>query len=1029
MTASRLRPSPPAALLTLLGALALGQLSSCDNPACVFGTEGCQIDPEQGANQVAATFPETGEWTVPGRPTIERIFPSGEAKPESPIVLVFSETISPATIDGAFSVERSGGIGGPGGETSAALVGDGRVLVLIPPGLIGGEEYQIILAEATEAQVADLSGAVLGRPEDGVVGTFTVTNDPPGVPDVLMTWPYDGSASASPITEVVTVFDRLIDPTSVTPLSWDVQVEGVDPEFDPAPELVTLEGGAQEPRIWTWHSIDTATGERAELGQRVTVSIDLSTDPDPALRISTVNEERMEPDMRSFSTNDFGLPIDTMITSVPDDAIGIENLSPTGSRELTMGLDFDDDTVMGDVLEIFIVGSNPDEDEEAPPRISKFREVNLEVGAGPYEVTREQLGLLQSSDPLVALFEAGDISFAFAMRRGELRTPLQVLDVDPIEEGVQDAFIDLEAPSFGLLIGQGLEDPPVLVSDLRELSVIGNASDKVRSVLVTAQLASGDVDNLDMFDPGVPPLPVEGSNGFFVAAPVDVGVLDPDEINVPVEVRVYDRALNPSDPATLSYTQRGASGIGLPISSGFDVEVTVFDSQTLAPISSALVYRHESVGGVLQPTPPLVLPTNASGRVDISPAAGDTLITVEAAGYHLFTYQGVPTTRLDVPLEPELIAVGLAGQTVVTPGSALTSPFLHPIMADSRVFLPGDSYRESTESFFNPFLNSTESTFGQIAVRRGEVGLLTFLATKDPADVNDPDAFSAGTFLQAFELDYPRVPLSAENTIDVTAIQVAELLSGAGVDPIDIPLGIPGQVFFEPPNYDIDFAFLEADSPRVSVEAFTYGVRGMMTIGMGLGYEDAPADRWDIRAAYSARARVVGELAGRRAIEDERYLKVELVGDTAMTANPMNRTGVRIPLSSATGSMTPPGVPLVTAPVGDTGGSDAYDVVFENVLTGPYDQLGIYRLTLQDVNGRRWIIWQPDPPAASGPVVTHVPPISVLGGVPLAFGQISAVVEGWAWSGFDAGDFFYTDVPRRHEAFTSASPKLFLQGP
>ena len=67
------------------------------------------------------------------------------------------------------------------------------------------------------------------------------------------------------------------------------------------------------------------------------------------------------------------------------------------------------------------------------------------------------------------------------------------------------------------------------------------------------------------------------------------------------------------------------------------------------------------------------------------PVAGR--ITVEAAGYDLFTFQGVPTTRLDVPLPPAApgpaSSVGVANSV----GQALSSAFIDNVLADSRVLL------------------------------------------------------------------------------------------------------------------------------------------------------------------------------------------------------------------------------------------------------------------------------------------------------------------------------------------------------
>ena len=579
-------------------------------------------------------------------------------------------------------------------------------------------------------------------------------------------------------------------------------------------------------------------------------------------------------------------------------------------------------------------------------------------------------------------------------------------------------MLDLVAPEFLGLIGQQAGDA-IFASDLRELSVVGFGSEEPRSVEVIAMLSGGTVTNRVGMD--LPPLPVYDPSGAFVAAPVNVGQIPSNEFPVLVDVIVYDKALNASVPFTLQYTQRGSSGLGTPlVGSGLDVSVVVYDEVTLEPIVGASVYSHESVGGVITAFAPPVGVTDANGAALVQSApSGDTLITVEFAGYNLFTFQGVPTTRLDIPLTADGIALASSVVGVSSQGSALSSAFIDNFAADSRRILPGTTVREADACSYNTLLDQTTCTFlPPLGLRAMEIGLVTFLATKEPSDLNDPNLFSAGTFLQAFELAYPRAPLSISSNDNVGMV-VGQLLSGADVDPQDIPLGTLPQVFNKPPNFALDFPAMIGD-PQVSVEAFTPGIGGMMTIGIGRPYFDVGNDRWDIRAAYSARGKAGGELASDLAIEDERLLRVEIVDSSG------NRTGVRQPMSSATGTLSPPGVPLLTAPAGVTAGA-AYDLVFENTLDGAQDTFGLYHVLLVDSAGRRWQLWTTDPPTASGNVVLHVPPISIQGGTPLGSGTVTCFIDGWSWPSFDPEAFMFSDVRRRHDRFTSASPKVFSQ--
>jgi hypothetical protein len=374
-----------------------------------------------------------------------------------------------------------------------------------------------------------------------------------------------------------------------------------------------------------------------------------------------------------------------------------------------------------------------------------------------------------------------------------------------------------------------------------------------------------------------------------------------------------------------------------------------------------------------------------------------------------------------VPLTPaNVVSFGTSFITASSSGPELSSPFIKNFASDSRVLLPGETLRLADACAYNTLLDQTICTFlPPLGLRLGEVGLVTFLATKDPGDLNDPNLFSAGTFLQAFELLMPRAPLTTLVPNDNVGIAVGDLLSGAGVPPGDIPLAFGPQVFSKPPNFSLDFPNIDG-APRVSVEAFTSGVRGMMTIGQGRPYFDVGNDRWDIRSAYTAKAKAGGELATALTIEDERLLRVEIVDASG------NRTGVRQPQGSATGSLLPPGVPLLNAPTGTTAGP-AYDLVYENVIDGAQDTLGLYRALLVDsATAKRWHLWTLDPVAGSD-VVTHVPPIAIQGGVGLGSGTITCFLDAWSWAGFDPQAFMFSDIVRRHDRFTSASPKVFSQ--
>ncbi|HIF24499.1 MAG TPA: hypothetical protein EYQ27_21995, partial [Gemmatimonadetes bacterium] len=61
--------------------------------------------------------------------------------------------------------------------------------------------------------------------------------------------------------------------------------------------------------------------------------------------------------------------------------------------------------------------------------------------------------------------------------------------------------------------------------------------------------------------------------------------------------------------------------------------------------------------------------TDAAGHIQLmASAANETVITVDVAGYDLFTFHDVPTDRLQVMLEPSLLGTAMTDVLVVSQG-------------------------------------------------------------------------------------------------------------------------------------------------------------------------------------------------------------------------------------------------------------------------------------------------------------------------------------------------------------------------
>ncbi len=1035
--------SRAAASSLLLGVLAASLLAGCDNPACLFGSQGpdgCLSGGGSGGSSLtSATFPAQGEWIVAGAPRVEEFFPKGVVNAGTPVVVVFSESISPASINGAFELNPiGGGLGGGdlgggdlGGNTlEGTLVGDGRVLVLFPGALIADTEYELVWASGSS--IRDLTGSLALRPSDGVVGSFKVDADPGVAPELVMTWPLDGATGQSPLTEVVTIFDRVIDPTSVLPSSWRVLVDGLAPTHNPLPVMLSFTSTGLGPpittpesRVWTWRSVDPATELFASLGVGMAVTVELS--PNDGTPIRTEDGEAMDEASVRFTTQLFEPPVGAQIVSEPTDAIGLDNLN--GLMPLMIQVEFTGQVLTGDVLEIWEFGTepgtggvNPDEPDgpPLPPSVlSLVRTFNLDEGTAAVVLGEAELQLLASTTPLTPHFVDGDLGFAFSILRGGESSPVRVLDVDASTAGIQDPLLDTLAPVFVGLPGL-LPGDIDYRTDLRNLVVVGQGDEPLSSVEVIATLSAGTVDN--RIGSQLPPLPTLTATGDFIAAPVYLDAIAASELPVDFSVILYDRALNASAPFFARWTQLGSSGpaTALP-GTGLDVSVTVYDAVTLTPISGATVYSHEVVAGALTAFAPTPVTTDAAGVALIASApTGDTIITVEAAAYDLFSFHDVKTTRLDVPLISAVPTAAVVIPSVLGTGEDLNSSFLTTWIGDSRVMLPGDVLHAGGAPNYNPLTDQTVVPFTPDVINGGQLGVLSFLATKQPADQADPNAFSAASFLQAFETSFLR-PKTEAGGLDELVLTVDSLLSAPGVDPEDVPLGVPNHVIQKSVDFALYFSNL-VDPPSVSVEVLVGGVPGAMTVGMGKSYLNVSNDNYDLRAAYSALARSTGPYVEDDLIRDERYLRAEFVDISGA------RTGARVPLSTSSGSLQPLPMPILTSPVGSVTGT-SYPLVYANVIRGSLDGKGLIRLSVTDSVGRTWQIWQPDQVGGSPTTTAFLPPIAAAGGSPLADGPVTCLISAWAWPGYDPTAFMYSDVAREHNQFLTTAPMAWDQQP
>lgn len=1006
----------------LFATLALLIIPGCDNVACVFGDGGC-TDPDTagGLGSKSATQLRTGDWTQPTAPTVLRFLPGNDAHPSSPIVLEFSESMNAGSLDGAFELmEVDGVVAVP---VNATLTGDGRLAILstgLP--LTTGASYQVLYAEDGEAY--DRTGQTLQVQSSRIIGTFTVATTPPVVPRLLTSFPSDASSNASAITTIVAVFDRPMNATTVNATTFRVTVGGAAPPANTGPIVLQSSGdfggSVPNPSVYTWRA-QNALGDRLPLGNSAAVALALSNDG-AGPKIEDTDGAAMVARTIGFTTAAIPPPLAANITSTPTDAIGIANLD--GTNPLQLQVDFSLPTSDGDVLEIYLIGRNLQPDAEGLPRDSALlRTFPLSDGVVTVLLGEPELMLAASLTPVSGVFQDGNLNMAFAHVASGLRTPVRVLDADPVGAAKVDPVLDTTAP---VLESLGHYDVQVseFRSGLRDLVVNGVADGEVRSVEVRAQIG------LVQYTNGVLPdvASYDEATGAFVARTAPLGVIEVADLPATAQVTIYDRALNASEVAVIPFTQLGASGPAAALP-GPDLTITVFDALTLLPISGALVLTHQDDGGVY--TAIETATTNMQGRAVISSAVvGETIVTVDGTGYDLFSFHGAPTARLDVPLYASGVST-----SAVTAGLFATFEsisLLDNSIVDSRVPFPLDPLKLASSCFFNPISEETACTFSPYPVSTRTLGALAQLSTSAPANES---LYSAESFLRGFGWYMPR-PALEPGSPEFLELVVDSLLSDIGTPAEQRAIDAPTQVLNVAGAVGVDLGNLTGP-PRSRIDALAPGLPTVPSVGSGIAF-DQGGGVWNLRAAYpgvadgisSGGGDLLGELVNSNAIERDLFFS------SSITDTNGNHSAVRRRFSALSGTLALPAIATITSPVGMTGGT-SFDLVFNDVIADALSMPGIYQAQIVDSSGRSWRLWRLDPPDANGPSVTiHVPDIALGGGLPLADGALAASVTSYAlpdtpgsltYVGFDPAEFLWSDVLRQWDRRSVGAPVLFSQ--
>jgi hypothetical protein len=993
------------AVALAFGALAL-LLPGCDNPACVFGGT-CNPDNAPGGGGSGSTTPANHAWLRDGAPTVTNAYPTGVgASLQSPLMLVFSESMAASSFSQALELVADGA---PAGIPVAisSLIGDGRVWVGAPTvPLTESTEYD--LRVVAERALTDLQGVNLALGEDRVLASFTTAAATPTTPRVLGTFPADGTTQQSATSEIVVVFDRPMNPLSFSTSSFAVTVNGAPPANNQAPQALSTLGGAPDTRVWRYRTVD-AQGEVVPFPNSADVVVELS--PTTAPLAPAAGGNALPRTLVDYTTAALAAPLSAHITSTPDDAIGSSNLD--GTSPLSIALDLNGAQI-GDTLRIYIFGRTRTEEPESVllARSVDLTTTTLDVLLQVATVGEAHIDLASSTSPVSVRIAEETFHIAFALQRGSYQTPVRLLDVDADQSGVQGPVLDVTAPTFEGLGASGTSIS-AFVTDQRDIVVTGRASEEIRACEVS--ITGGGDNGL------VPETVASNADGLFVARPVTAGLVDPATQPLDARVWLYDRALNRSiSSAQPAVRQVGAIGPGAVIPGAAQVQVEVRDARTLAPLSGARVVTHEDLGA----GPVLVAfgTTDGNGRIDLNVgAAGEALVTVDLAGYNLWTFHGVTRARVSVLLDSLTASTAPSGGTLSSSLSALSS--LEALVADSRV----SDGASATLDIPNCSAAGTviNCPFGPVAIRAGALGALSGFAVDTPPTAFN---FSASTFLRGFApvLPLPAGSTSAPSTATPT---ITRFLDDPAVDLEERALAGPDATLDATALTGLALAQLSG-SPRVSIQGLVPGIGASWVVGLGAALDPigTPASLWELRSAIPGAADPTdgkyvgdefGELFVRGTLEGELYLRVEL-RDTLGA-----RSVARTPLAGVGPVVLPPDAPTVLAPtIGSTTAGSSYEVTFSDTLPGGGDP-GLYRVTLVGSNGRRWFLWRADSSGASRTV--WAPPIDGAGGVPLPPGAVAASVRAYAYPTFDAAEFLFSDLERFAQTLADSAAVVFNQ--
>ncbi len=386
---------------------------------------------------------------------------------------------------------------------------------------------------------------------------------------------------------------------------------------------------------------------------------------------------------------------------------------------------------------------------------------------------------------------------------------------------------------------------------------------------------------------------------------------------------------------------------------------------------------------------------------------------MQAAGYELFTFDGVTVDRVDVPLHPLLDA----GATVEGSVSAATPQIglYTNLVADSRLDDPGRIFEPVAACGFDAGAQIFSCPYDPYPILSRRVGAQSAFAIVPLPSII---LYTPAAFLKAATFELP-VPAAAPGAAVANDQAHRHMLDQPGLDPEEAAIDAPPQLLTTSAYPSL------VGEPVISVEATSPGMPGTVVVGVGKAFTDAlPLGSFGVRAAYP------GSVDGIQDTPDDRLgiyvlngtLDADLRLRMQLEDSAGNIGGVRPRFSSNPVAEDPPApaalgaIPIALDPFGA-----ADDLNFTDVLPDSAGQPGLYRVVLTDAGGGRWVIWTTDPPDAKGPEVQVRLPYLDGVNLPLAPGDLDCRIQLFAWPALDLTGFLWSDVEREYDLFSRSS--------